>query len=74
MKTFLTVLFTLISSFSLLAQPADVEMADAFRAEGKIYIVVAVILIILIGLFFYLIRLDKKLTKLERTTDKNHGE
>jgi CcmD family protein len=43
----------------------QVPMADTFRSEGKIYVVVAVILIILFGMFFYLFRLDKKINKLE---------
>jgi len=42
-----------------------VEMADNFRADGKIYVVLAIILVILAGLFFYLIRIDRKVTKLE---------
>ena len=28
------------------------EMADSFRAEGKIYVVVAIVLIVLAGLIF----------------------
>ena len=44
----------------------EVEMATGFRAQGKIFVVVAVILIILIGLFVYLFRLEKKLKKLEK--------
>jgi len=46
------------------AQPA--EMADGLRAEGKIYVLVAIVLTILLGLFAYLIRLDRKLAKLEK--------
>ena len=42
-----------------------VEMADNFRANGKIYVVLVIILVILAGLFFYLIRIDRKVTKLE---------
>ena len=42
------------------------EMADTFRAEGKIYVVVAIILIVLSGLVAYLFMLDRKLTRLER--------
>ena len=42
------------------------EMADALRQSGKIYVVVLVILIILIGLLVYLIRLDRKVSHLER--------
>ena len=44
----------------------DVEMADKFRSDGKIYVVVAIVLIILIGLFGYLFFLDRKLTGLEK--------
>jgi CcmD family protein len=44
----------------------QVEMADQLRSEGKIYVVVAIILIILVGLFFYLFSLDRKVKKLEK--------
>lgn len=43
----------------------QIPMADAFRSEGKIYVVIAIILIILFGMFFYLFRLDNKIKKLE---------
>lgn len=43
----------------------QIPMADEFRAEGKIYVVVGIVLILLIGFFIYLIRIDKKLKKLE---------
>jgi hypothetical protein len=36
------------------------------RSNGKIYVVVTVVLIILIGLLLYLVRLDRKITKLEK--------
>jgi len=58
-----SLLFILIS-FIANAQ-ADVEMADQFRADGKIYVVIAVISIILAGFFVYLFRLDRKVTNLE---------
>ena len=38
----------------------QVEMADAFRSDGKIYVVVLVALIILVGIFFYLFRVNPK--------------
>jgi hypothetical protein len=53
----------------LLTQPAmaqQVEMADGLRAEGKIYVVVLIILIVLAGLISYLFLLDRKLNKLEK--------
>jgi hypothetical protein len=45
---------------------AKVEMADNMRSNGRIYVVVAVVVLILIGLFLYLIRLDKKITRIEK--------
>ena len=52
----------------VLAQDGKPEMADAMRSNGKIYVVVAVIVAIFAGIIIYLVRLDRKLTKLE----KNH--
>jgi hypothetical protein len=42
------------------------DMANTMRSNGKIYVVVAVLVIILLGLFIYLIRLDRKIGKLEK--------
>jgi hypothetical protein len=36
------------------------------RSNGKIYVVIAVILTIFAGIIIYLIRLDRKMTKLEK--------
>ncbi len=58
---------TLFASNNIFAQANDVQMADTMRSNGKIYIVVAVCLTILIGLFFYLFLLDKKISKMENT-------
>ena len=58
-------LFTLLS----FAQPINTqqgEPTDFMRSNGKIYVVVAVIVIILVGLFIYLVNLDRKITKLEK--------
>lgn len=55
------------TSISAVAQQTDsVEMADKFRADGKIYVVITVVAIILIGLLLYMISLDKKIGKLEK--------
>ncbi|HEY8402738.1 MAG TPA: hypothetical protein VIK89_15825 [Cytophagaceae bacterium] len=40
-------------------------MADRLRADGKIYVVVLVLLMILAGFIFYVIRVEKKLNKLQ---------
>jgi len=49
-----------------------VEMADQLRANGKIYVVVAVLIVILAGLILYVVRLDRKISRLEKevSTDK----
>ena len=44
----------------------QVEMADAFRSDGKIYVVVLVALIILVGIFFYLFRIERKIKDLNK--------
>ena len=41
-------------------------MADIMRSNGRIYVVVAVMLTILAGLVLYLVRLDRKIRKLEK--------
>ncbi len=38
---------------------------DVMRSNGKIYVVMAVVIIIMIGFFIYLISVDRKLRKLE---------
>lgn len=55
----------LLSTVTLLAQE-EVEMADNLRSEGKIYVVVAVVSIVLLGVLFYVIRLDRKVSVLEK--------
>ena len=67
MRKFIFIIPMLFCFFSALAQPSNqVEMADVLRSNGKIYTVVAVILTILIGLFIYLISIDRKISKLEQ--------
>jgi CcmD family protein len=39
---------------------------DFFQSIGKMYVVVAVLVIIFIGLVIYLARLDKKISNLEK--------
>ncbi|TWI79108.1 hypothetical protein IQ13_3507 [Lacibacter cauensis] len=58
----------LLFATSAAAQAEQPEMADAMRSNGKIYVVVVVCLIILFGLIGYVIRIDRKLSKLEKQT------
>jgi hypothetical protein len=61
---FLSISILVLGQDSLVAK-AD-RQATGLRAEGKIYVVLAVVLTILVGLFVYLIRLDKKISRLEK--------
>jgi hypothetical protein len=62
-------LSALLLQLFLLAQDGKVEMADTFRSNGKIFVVVAVIVTIFAGIIIYLVRMDRKLTKLEKYTN-----
>jgi len=64
MKLFRTIIgfFALLICTQAAAQP---EMADTMRSEGKIYVVVGIILLVLIGMILYLFILDRKIGKLE---------
>ena len=64
-KLFSTLFLLLLTIFAF-AQNEKVEMADTFRSNGKIYVVVAVILTIFAGIIIYLIRLDRKISRLEK--------
>lgn len=61
---FLLILFVLVHSVNLLAQ-SEPEMADQFRSDGKIYVVVTVIALVFTGLAIWLFRLDRRIRKME---------
>ena len=63
-------LFTAASAWAQAPGPETPEMADGLRQSGKIYVVVAAVVIIVAGLLFYLISLDRKVSKLEQEIDK----
>ena len=52
-------------------QNSGVEMADGMRQSGKIYVVVGVVFAIFAGIVFYLVRLDKKVSLLEKEVAEN---
>jgi cadmium resistance protein CadD (predicted permease) len=61
---FLFAILILVTSAPAYAQ--EPEMADTMRSEGKIYVVVSIILVIFSGLIAYLILLDRKIGKAEK--------
>ena len=76
MKYAFSALLSLLLPLLMIAQNADstVAMANGMRSSGKIYVVVAVLCLILLGIALYLIRLDRKITRLEKglTTTNEH--
>jgi CcmD family protein len=68
MKTALLTFLATIFVGSLIAQPVDqVVMADGLRASGMIYVVVAVMAVIFLGLLLFLFSMDRRLQKLEKS-------
>ena len=69
MNKILTTL-SLLSLTTYLSFGQGVDMANIMRSNGKIYVVVAVVLILFLGFFFYLLNVDKKVTQLENKINK----
>lgn len=65
LKILCSTCLSLLSLFTF----GQVEMADTFRSEGKIYVVVAVILLILLSLIIFMFRVEQKVSKLEKELD-----
>ena len=66
---YLSAFVALLMSSSTIYSQTDgnnVDMADTMRSNGRIFVVVAVVVVILFGLILYLVRLDKKISKLEK--------
>lgn len=67
MKRIISLAAFLLAAISGFSQ--EVEMADTMRSEGKIYVVVAIVVVILAGLLAYVYTLDRKATRLEKKLD-----
>lgn len=67
-KYLLSVILVFISHGLVMAQ--DVEMADAMRANGKIYVVAAVAAIAMSVILIYTISIDRRLAQLEKEKEK----
>ncbi len=69
-KKIFSFLFFFSVSIAVLGQDGNkaVNLEDTMRSNGRIYVVVAVMLTILIGLLLYMMRVDRKISKLEKET------
>ena len=84
MKKFI-VTFLLFLSLSVFAQDGQytiteddynntsIEMADTLRSNGKIYVVVGVVMIIFAGVITYMVLIDRKISKLEKEIFSEKG-
>ena len=68
MKHFVALFSFLVCTLFALAQDTAgaKETATGLKADGKIYVVVAVVVTILIGLTLYLVSLDRKISRIEK--------
>ena len=64
--TFFVLLCSVITVSAQAPANSGIEMADRLREDGKIYVVIGVVLIILTGLIVYLIQIDRKVSKMEK--------
>lgn len=65
MYKYILSIMLLLSSFASFAQNNEVQMADGFYKEGKIYVVITILAIVLVGVAIYLFTIERKLKKLE---------
>lgn len=65
MKKLISICFLLFAMISLVHAENTVEMAEGLYSSGKIYVVVACIAIIVVGIFIYLFSMDRRIKKVE---------
>lgn len=73
MKKIFFLFLSLFISLNLFAQQTvsqEVAMADQMRADGKIWVVVAVIGVLFAGIIGFLVSIDRKVSKLEKHLKK----
>lgn len=58
---FLTFLLSAVTSYA-----SDIEMSDRMRADGMIWVVIAVLCIIFTGILVFLFMIERRLKKLEK--------
>ena len=67
MKKIVSLFIFLLMSIVMWAKDGDQNtMGDTMRSNGRIYVVVAVVVIILVGLIIYVARIDRKISRLEK--------
>ena len=67
---FLIMSYLIFSPSIIWAKGQEVMMSEILMKDGKIYVVLSVLLTILFGLIGYLIYLDRKISNLEKDLNK----
>ena len=70
LKLILSIISIILPATAFAQEP---EMADTMRSEGKIYVLLAIILVVLFGLITYLVFIDRKVTRIEKKLPANKG-
>ena len=66
-KIFLLILTIVVGISNSFSQQTGID--KSFHESGKINVVIAVLIVIFIGLIFYLIKLDRKISKIEKENE-----
>jgi hypothetical protein len=66
MKKLITTVLMIMVTLQLFAQGEGSAIADTLAGSEKIYVVVACVTIILLGLLFFLFSIERRLKKLEK--------
>ncbi len=71
LKKMMFLCLAMVFSLNIQAQQpvSEVEMADALRANGMIYVVVLVLAVVMAGFIAYLIATDRKVSRIEKELD-----
>lgn len=71
MRKYIFTIAFLLTKLALMAQDTTGARAEGLRADEKIYVVIAVLVLILAGLFAMVIRLDRKISRMEKAEGLN---
>jgi uncharacterized iron-regulated membrane protein len=58
--------FIFLMLLTCVSHAQEAQMADTFRSEGKIYVVIAVLAIVFISVLGILLYIERKISKLEK--------
>lgn len=66
MNRYILIFVALFVGITAQAQNSGPEMADQFRADGKIWVVISVIALVFLALVGFLVALERRLGRIEK--------